>query len=458
MQHVLATTHAIDRGFTARFDREPAVVVVAGDAVLVAGFFRTVNGQPRAGLAALDAATGALRAWNPAPDGPVRALAAGGDGTVYAAGEFGHIGGAARSGLAQLSLASGAATAWNPAPATVTGTPWALAVTPSAVVMGGGFLWFVDKREMSRLVAVDRASGAATALGPTDSIGLFASDGEVSAVAVAGGTVYAGGSFATVGGQPRRGVAAFDLASGHLLPFAAANDGDVTSLVASPDGLIVSGDHLRKLDLATGAALPFSPVAGPGKLTVLGDAIVLAETSQTVGVGKAGGLAAIGPDGRPRASFTPPAGLEYGRALLAGDALFALGCPSRGCASGATGIRQRAAATRPADGREAELAGARGVAAGRAEALRLVDPRHGRRPAHPRGADPPLRARQRRAVVLGDRVVRREHRAACSGWRCSGRRERRCSPPPSRAAVPGSSSAASRTSAGARSCASTRAA
>src|SRR4051812_31662003 len=102
LQHVLPS-RTIDARFKAHFDREPLAVVLAGGLVIAGGPFKTVNGQPRAGLAALDPATGALAPWNPAPDGLVYALADGGDGTVFLGGAFNRVAGVVRNGVAQLS-------------------------------------------------------------------------------------------------------------------------------------------------------------------------------------------------------------------------------------------------------------------------------------------------------------------------------------------------------------------
>ena len=43
-------------------------------------------------------------------------------------------------------------------------------------------------------------------------------NGTVSALAVAGNTVYAGGSFSSIGGQPRSGILALNTATGVPLP------------------------------------------------------------------------------------------------------------------------------------------------------------------------------------------------------------------------------------------------
>ncbi len=76
----------------------------AGDRVYIGGSFTSVGGQPRSGLAALDAATGQLVAsWR-----TVMALAAGA-GRVYAGGDFTSVGGVTQAHIARFGLPSASA-------------------------------------------------------------------------------------------------------------------------------------------------------------------------------------------------------------------------------------------------------------------------------------------------------------------------------------------------------------
>jgi len=98
----------------------------------------------------------------------------------------------------------------------------------------------------------------------------------VSALAVTDTTVYAGGNFSSAGKQTRSRLAAFSRTDGSLLPWAPTADDRVNALALSPDGrsLIVGGAFtkltstdgsssqtargLGAVDVATGAALPFT--------------------------------------------------------------------------------------------------------------------------------------------------------------------------------------------------------
>jgi hypothetical protein len=183
--------------------------LAAGSGVVAAGGgFTSVGGQTRNGIAALDATTGRATDWNPNPPaGTVVDALAVGTGVVYAGGSFATIGGQSRSGLAALDPVSGLATAWSPNP---TGNVLALAVGSGFVVAGGSFT-DIGGQARSGLAALDPTSGLATTWNP-DPVGIL--DPSVHALAVGNGVVYAGGSFTSIGGQPRNNLAALDPASG----------------------------------------------------------------------------------------------------------------------------------------------------------------------------------------------------------------------------------------------------
>jgi hypothetical protein len=103
--------------------------------------FTTIGGQPRNGLAALDAASARVTAWNPRPEGwsralpEVLALMVQG-GTVRVGGDFERIGGQPRVCLAAVDTVTGAATAWDPG---ANGYVWSLLGGQDVVYAGGGF-------------------------------------------------------------------------------------------------------------------------------------------------------------------------------------------------------------------------------------------------------------------------------------------------------------------------------
>lgn len=91
----------------------PSAMAVAGGRVWVAGAFTAVGATARAGLAALDAATGALDPVDLAPDGAVGALAFDGASYLYLTGQFSHLGGQPRGSIARVQVATAALDAWT---------------------------------------------------------------------------------------------------------------------------------------------------------------------------------------------------------------------------------------------------------------------------------------------------------------------------------------------------------
>ncbi|ADB31813.1 LamG domain protein jellyroll fold domain protein [Kribbella flavida DSM 17836] len=144
------------------------------------------------------------------------------------------------------------------------GQVYAVAASPdgSRIFVGGDFTT-VNGVTRNRIAAFDTATGALLPdWKPSVSY-------RVKTIAVAGGTVYFGGSFGLVNGQERLRLAAVSATAGTLLPWAPATDGDVYAVEAADDGSKVyaggqfstvngtSQNTVSSLDPATGAVLPF---------------------------------------------------------------------------------------------------------------------------------------------------------------------------------------------------------
>ena len=120
-----------------------------------------VGGVPRIQLAAVDAITGALSEWNPSPKGYVNALAGAG-ALLFVGGDFDRIAGTPRSALAWFETTSGALRPWDPSP-TSSGDDLlsveSLAIVDSTVYVGGYFTSIAGAKR-NGLAAVDAETGS----------------------------------------------------------------------------------------------------------------------------------------------------------------------------------------------------------------------------------------------------------------------------------------------------------
>ena len=214
-----------------RLDADVHAVARSGLRVYVGGDFSMGNGAPRSNVAAIDAATGEVDlGWRSDADAEVRGIATSEDGsTIYLGGVFSSIEGAGRRRLAAVDAATGDLTAWNPkASAAVR----ALVVEGDRVWAGGSFT-SVGSEARPYLAAIDAATGAVDLGFSPDP------DGTVRALALSpdGSTLYAGGFYSHIGGAQRDGAAALDPATGQATSFDPGQIGSgVIAVAVSPDG------------------------------------------------------------------------------------------------------------------------------------------------------------------------------------------------------------------------------
>ena len=273
-------------GAIASFHRDPSggalggvsSLAASGSMVYVAGNFTQVGGTPRRNIAAVrnvPGEPGTVLPFDVDVDGPVHALAQAGD-TIYLGGQFTSVNGSLaalkrdRRNLAAVDAATGIARDWDPdADNAVT----ALTVAGDTVFAGGAFGMVNRTTPRQRLAAFDALSGTARAWDPS-------ADAQVRSIAVHGPTVFAGGDFLNVnGGVPRAGIAALDALTGvsdplsvELIPEGRAGPvppvARVDALVASQQsGLLMGGSYVMNtpaLRAANFAAfgLPPLPVGG----------------------------------------------------------------------------------------------------------------------------------------------------------------------------------------------------
>ena len=230
-------------------DAECIVLSQDGTRLYVGGRFTLINGQIRTNLASLTALTGAVEAWSPlffSTNLPqyVGALALSPDDrTLYVGGNFTHINGIYRPDLAALSTETAGVTAWDPPRYISYINTLSIAPDGNTVYLGGVFT-NMGGQARRNLAAVTLA-GAATAWNPNSSMaGITVSE---ILPAPSESAVYVAGTFSSLGGAARIGLAKVDDVNGNALAWDAGADAGVTSLERSPDSqtLYVGGGFSR---------------------------------------------------------------------------------------------------------------------------------------------------------------------------------------------------------------------
>ena len=269
-------------GADAEFGADVYALAVTGSTVYAGGNFSSIGGVVRNNIAALDASTGRASAWNPSAGWDVVALAVS-RSTVYAGGNFSSIGGVVRNNIAALDASTGRATAWNPNANAAVST----LARSGSTVYAGGYFTSIGGQARDQIAALDAQTGNATAWDananpPSSCFEKCAREFGVLALAVSGSTVYAGGYFTSIGGQPRNQIAALDASTGDATAWNPSAGGpetygvsrDVDAFALSGSTVYAGGqftsiggqprNNLAALDADTGSASAWNPNASDG--------------------------------------------------------------------------------------------------------------------------------------------------------------------------------------------------
>ncbi len=233
-------------------------IVVSGSTVYVCGNFTSIGGQPRNGIAALEASTGQATSWNPNASSIVRTLAIK-DTTVYVGGIFESIGGQSRKYLAAIDMATGNATAWNPA---LNSGVHTIAINDSLLFVGGIFT-SAGGQPRHHLAAFDLTDGQVTAWNPGVNNNIYT-------LAINGTTLYVGGNFGSIGGVAKGNLAALSIHSDTALNWTPGPNGPVHAIYLHGSTIYVGGDfttiggksrhRIAALDKTTGNVTAWSSI------------------------------------------------------------------------------------------------------------------------------------------------------------------------------------------------------
>lgn len=181
-----------------------AIGLDANDQVIVGGMFTFIGGQPRSHIAKLsNTGTGAADAnWNPSANGYVYGLTVA-NGSVYVGGAFTQIGGQLRQSLAKLSAGGNgvADPSWNPSP---DHSAELFAVDEDGSVYIGGHFTHIGGQPRSSIAKLSGSGNGA--VDPNWNPGM---DGKLEGwgnLSIANDALYVIGEFNEIGGQPRQGL------------------------------------------------------------------------------------------------------------------------------------------------------------------------------------------------------------------------------------------------------------
>ncbi len=239
----------------------------------IGGNFTKVGDSLRNGLAHIDS-LGHISAWNPNPDNDVTELKLNGN-ILYVGGYFLNIGGKARNKIAAIDVKTGKANAWNPNGGTYVSTVLSIEVSGKLIYLGGSFTTMGGAGRKG-LAAVDSATGIANSWNP-------APDDNIYKIVKSGNSIYVGGIFKNISGKARTGLVAYDSASGKLKGWDPKSDNNVKAMIPYGNKLYIGGDftsvggqtrnRLAILDTTTATAGAWNPNAGSfvTSMTIIGN-------------------------------------------------------------------------------------------------------------------------------------------------------------------------------------------
>ena len=180
-----------------------SIAVQPDGEILVGGdFIAFGDGQFRYHIARLYATTGLEDLFDPGANDDVQSIAVQMDGKILAGGSFSGIGGETRNFIARLDPTTGVADSFNP---NANSNVLSIVVQADGKILAGGDFSGANSiggQTRNFLARLNAITGLADSFDPTNA------NNEVAAIALqADGKILTGGSFTSIGGQPRGGFA-----------------------------------------------------------------------------------------------------------------------------------------------------------------------------------------------------------------------------------------------------------
>jgi uncharacterized delta-60 repeat protein len=232
-----------------------SLAVQADGKILVGGEFTTLGGQTRSYIGRVNADGTVDSGFNPGASGPVVwPMAAQADGRILVGGYFTTLGGQSRSGIGRLNADGTLDSGFNPGAGGVYPFVHSLAVQADGKILVGGLFTTLGGQPRNHLARLNANGIVDSGFNPGAGGGEYPS---VYSLAVqADGKILVGGEFTTLGGQPRTNIARLnadgtldgDFNPGASLgPCPGTSGPSVSSLAVQADGKILVGGSFTTL-------------------------------------------------------------------------------------------------------------------------------------------------------------------------------------------------------------------
>ena len=183
----------------------------------------TAVGAWTGGLSLLDGTTAATDRSYPRLNGQITAAVSDGSGGWFVGGSITSLGGVGRLNVAHILADGTVDPAWSPQ--VLSGPVWSMALRGTTLYIGGSF-FVVNGQPRNNAAAIDATTGQLLTWDPSP-------DAEVRAIATDSSAVYLGGSFTSLGGTTRNRIAAVDPSTGAPLTWNPNSNGAVYTLTVS---------------------------------------------------------------------------------------------------------------------------------------------------------------------------------------------------------------------------------
>lgn len=244
LAHILAD-YTVDPNFDQRLDGTVFAMVINGGTLYVGGKFQSVSGVSLRNLVAINltAPNYDLLPWDPNPDDAVHALATS-FRSLFVGGFFREAGKPAYFRIYETAdRALGDPVSAQPKPVDMNVDDPVYSMSPGATYVGGAFHRFGNQPRLGIAKLDQLQPGAPPTLNPNFHpalYGFYQVQQTVRAIAVSprNDVVYIGGFFAVTdaSGTERRYLAAVSADTGQVLPFAPTPDAEVSALAISGSG------------------------------------------------------------------------------------------------------------------------------------------------------------------------------------------------------------------------------